>query len=70
MPPATHSIANVPYRVFFVHREFASKKTEVAAKFVRASLNGWQEYLRDPAPAHALILKLNPAQMQFTLQTP
>ncbi|MCX6608936.1 MAG: ABC transporter substrate-binding protein [Acidobacteria bacterium] len=62
-----------PYRVFFVHREFASKNPEVTAKFVRASLKGWQEYLRDPAPAHALILKLNPAQnaaqMQFTLDT-
>ena len=61
-----------PYRVFFVHKEFRHKNPEITAKFVRASLKGWQEYLRDPAPAHALILKLNPAQnaaqMQFTLQ--
>jgi NitT/TauT family transport system substrate-binding protein len=28
---------------------------------VRASIRGWREYLRDPAPAHAAISKLNPA---------
>ena len=33
----------------------------MAGKFVRASLRGWREYLNDPAPAHALISKLNPA---------
>ena len=62
-----------PYRVFFVHKDYLAKNPEITAKFVRASLKGWQEYLRDPAPAHALIQKLNPAQnadqMQFTLQT-
>lgn len=62
-----------PYRVFFVHKEFLNRNPEATAQFVRASLKGWQEYLRDPAPAHAIILKLNPAQnaaqMEFTLQT-
>ena len=62
-----------PYRVFFVHNTYLEKHPETTAKFVRASLKGWQEYLRDPAPAHALILKINPAQnaaqMQFTFQT-
>ena len=62
-----------PYRVFFVHKGFLNKNPEATAKFVRASLKGWQEYLRDPAPAQAVILKLNPAQnaaqMEFTLQT-
>ena len=45
---------------------------EVTTKFVRATIRGWQEYLRDPGPANALILKLNPAQnpaqMAYTLQ--
>jgi NitT/TauT family transport system substrate-binding protein len=31
------------------------------ARFVRASLRGWREYLTDPAAAHAVIVKLNPA---------
>jgi NitT/TauT family transport system substrate-binding protein len=51
-----------PYRVFFADRRFAEKQPEAVRKFVHASLQGWQEYLRDPAPAHALILKANPAQ--------
>jgi NitT/TauT family transport system substrate-binding protein len=61
-----------PYRVFFVRKDYMAQHPEVAAKFVRATIKGWQEYLRDPGPANALILKLNPAQspsqMQFTLQ--
>ena len=39
---------------------------------MRASLQGWREYLRDPDPANALIQKGNPAQkaelMAFTAQ--
>ena len=39
---------------------------------MRASLRGWREYLNDPAPAHAMISKLNPALtpdwMQFSWQ--
>jgi NitT/TauT family transport system substrate-binding protein len=61
-----------PYRVFFTRRDYLEQHPDVVAKFVRASIKGWQDYLRDPAPANALILKLNPAQnpaqMQFTLQ--
>jgi len=61
-----------PYRVLFVRKDFMEQHPDVAAKFVRASIKGWQEYLRDPAPANALILKLNPAQnpaqMAYTLQ--
>jgi NitT/TauT family transport system substrate-binding protein len=61
-----------PYRVLFVRNEYMNQHPDVAAKFVRASIKGWQEYLRDPAPANALILKLNPAQsaaqMAYTLQ--
>jgi NitT/TauT family transport system substrate-binding protein len=50
-----------PYRVMFVTRDFLQQHPEMAGKFVRASLRGWREYLNDPAPAHALISKLNPA---------
>jgi NitT/TauT family transport system substrate-binding protein len=61
-----------PYRVFFTQRGLIDKHPEIVAKFVRATIKGWQEYLRDPGPANALILKLNPAQnstqMKFTLQ--
>jgi len=61
-----------PYRVLFVRKDYMEQHPDVAAKFVRATIKGWQEYLRDPGPANALILKLNPAQnpaqMQYTLQ--
>lgn len=61
-----------PYRLFFVHREYMEKQPEATEKFVKASIRGWEEYLRDPGPANALITKLNPAQnaaqIQFTLQ--
>ena len=61
-----------PYRVLFIRNDYMQQHPDVAAKFVRASIQGWQEYLRDPGPANALILKLNPAQnpaqMEYTLQ--
>ena len=50
-----------PYRVQFTTRDFAARNPDVVAKFVRASIRGWQEYLRDPGPTNALLLKLNPA---------
>ena len=59
-----------PYRVMYTTRTFLQQHPEVVGKFVRASLKGWREYLNDPAPAHAMIVKLNPALnpqwMQFT----
>jgi NitT/TauT family transport system substrate-binding protein len=61
-----------PYRVFFSRRDYLDQHPDIAAKFVRATIKGWRDYLIDPAPANALILKLNPAQspdqMQFTIQ--
>ncbi len=61
-----------PYRVYFTRKDNIEQHPDVVAKFVRASIKGWKEYLRDPGPANALILKLNPAQnaeqMEFTLQ--
>jgi NitT/TauT family transport system substrate-binding protein len=61
-----------PYRVMYTTRNFLLQHPEIVAKFVRASLKGWKDYLNDPAAAHALIAKLNPALnpdwMQFTWQ--
>jgi NitT/TauT family transport system substrate-binding protein len=61
-----------PYRVQFTTRDFAAQHPDVVAKFVRASIRGWQEYLRDPAPTNAMLLQLNPAlnpaQETYTVQ--
>ena len=61
-----------PYRVFFTRRDYIEQHPEIVSKFVRATIKGWQEYLRNPGPANAMILKSNPAQnpaqMQYTLQ--
>jgi NitT/TauT family transport system substrate-binding protein len=51
-----------PYRIFFVDKRYLDRQPEAVRKFVQASIAGWREYLRDPGPAHALILKSNPAQ--------
>jgi NitT/TauT family transport system substrate-binding protein len=50
-----------PYRVQFTTRDMALNHPDVVAKFVRASIRGWQEYLRNPGPTNAQLLKLNPA---------
>jgi NitT/TauT family transport system substrate-binding protein len=61
-----------PYRVVYATQDFIRQHPEIVAKFVRASVKGWKDYLNDPRPAHALIAKLNPALnaewMQFTWQ--
>ena len=61
-----------PYRVMYTTRDFAQQHPEVVAKFVRASLKGWKDYMKDPTAAHAMIAMLNPALnpewMQFTWQ--
>ena len=50
-----------PYRVMFTTRDFLQQHPDTVAKFVRASIRGWREYLQNPAPAHQTIAKLNPA---------
>jgi NitT/TauT family transport system substrate-binding protein len=50
-----------PYRVQFTTRDFAAQHPDVVAKFVRASIHGWQDYLHDPGPSNAYLLTLNPA---------
>jgi NitT/TauT family transport system substrate-binding protein len=50
-----------PYRVSFTTRDFIAQHPELVARFVRASIRGWQAYLADPTATDALLLKLNPA---------
>jgi NitT/TauT family transport system substrate-binding protein len=50
-----------PYRVFFTSRAYAQEHPEVVAKFTKASIRGWRDYMNDPTAANALIEKLNPA---------
>ncbi len=61
-----------PYRVQFTTRDFALQHADIVQKFVRASIRGWQEYLRNPDATNAHLLKLNPAlnpaQEAFTAQ--
>jgi NitT/TauT family transport system substrate-binding protein len=61
-----------PYRVFFTSRAFLQQHPDTVAKFVRASLRGWRDYLKNPDDINAAIAKLNPAlsvpQMQFSYQ--
>ncbi len=52
---------------------FLDKHPEAAAGFVRASLEGWRDYFRDPAPANALIQRDNPKmtsdRIAFAIET-
>lgn len=46
-----------PYRVMFTSREYLARNPDIVAKFVRASVRGWVDYLTgDPAPANALLV--------------
>src|SRR6267154_533353 len=50
-----------PYGTTMVaKRDFAEKNPDVAARFVKASLEGWKSYMSNPAPANALIKVDNP----------
>jgi NitT/TauT family transport system substrate-binding protein len=61
-----------PYRVMFTTHSLLQQHPDIVAKFVRASLKGWNDYLNDPVAANAAIAKLNPALspdwMQFSWQ--
>jgi NitT/TauT family transport system substrate-binding protein len=61
-----------PYRVFLTSRSFLQQHPEIVAKFVRASLRGWRDYLVHPDDVNAAIGKLNPAmsvpQMKFSYE--
>jgi NitT/TauT family transport system substrate-binding protein len=62
-----------PYRVIFASTTFLHDHPDLVAKFVRASLRGWRDYLADSTVANAEISKLNPAmskdQMEFSTET-
>jgi NitT/TauT family transport system substrate-binding protein len=48
-----------PYRVMLTSQKFLAEHPDVVAKFVRASVKGWVDYLTgDPAPGNALIAAL------------
>jgi NitT/TauT family transport system substrate-binding protein len=50
-----------PYGTTMVaNHSFVDKNPDAAARFVKASLEGWRSYLYDPAPANALIKTDNP----------
>ena len=62
-----------PYgTTFVVTKAFLDKKPDVVARFVRASLQGWRDYLKNPGPANALIKADNPKmpddQIAFGIQ--
>ena len=50
-----------PYRVQFTTRDYAAQHADIVTKFVRASIRGWNDYLHNPGPTNAYLLKLNPA---------
>lgn len=53
-------------------RDFLDNNREVVEKFVRASMQGWKDYLTNPGPANALIMEDNPKmtedQIAFALK--
>jgi NitT/TauT family transport system substrate-binding protein len=59
-----------PYRVFFTSSSYLRQHPDIVAKFVRASIRGWRDYMLDPSLVNADLMKLNPAQqpaeMKFT----
>jgi NitT/TauT family transport system substrate-binding protein len=62
-----------PYGTTMVaNRAFVDKRPDVAARFVKASLEGWKSYLTDPAPGNVLIKADNPkmsdAQIAFGVE--
>jgi NitT/TauT family transport system substrate-binding protein len=62
-----------PYRVMFTGREFLAKHPDVVARFVRASVRGWMDYLTgDPAPANKILAEkrndLTPEFMAYSIK--
>ncbi|MHC2468949.1 NitT/TauT family transport system substrate-binding protein [Bradyrhizobium embrapense] len=62
-----------PYGSTIVTTErMVAEKPDVVARFVRASLEGWRDYLQNPAPANGLIKADNPkmtdGQIAFAIE--
>ncbi len=50
-----------PYRVFYTQSAYLDQHPEIVQNFVTASLQGWHDYLADPAKTNLLLQKLNPS---------
>ncbi len=62
-----------PYGSTIVTTEkMVAEKPDVVARFVKTSLEGWRDYLKDPAPANALIkidnTKMTDGQIAFAIE--
>jgi NitT/TauT family transport system substrate-binding protein len=62
-----------PYGSTIVTTEkMMAEKPDVVARFVKASLEGWRDYIKDPAPGNALIKADNPkmtdGQIAFAIE--
>ncbi|WP_407178643.1 ABC transporter substrate-binding protein [Bradyrhizobium sp. STM 3562] len=62
-----------PYGSTIVTTEkMIAEKPDVVARFVKASLEGWRDYIKDPAPGNALIKADNPkmtdGQIAFAIE--
>lgn len=62
-----------PYRVMFTSNEFLAKHPDIVAKFVRASITGWVDYLNgDPTPGNKLLADrrndLTPEFMAYSIK--
>jgi NitT/TauT family transport system substrate-binding protein len=62
-----------PYGATIVTTEkMIAEKPDVVARFVKASLEGWRDYMKNPAPANALIKADNPkmtdGQLEFAFK--
>lgn len=58
---ASSELGYEPYRAIFGSRDYLQHNPEVVAKFVRASLRGWVDYLTgDPTPANDRLRQLRP----------
>ncbi len=56
-----------PYRVFFTSKTFLAEHPEIVDKFVKASIEGWRNYLTDPSMVNAQLTRLNPAMSRATV---
>lgn len=62
-----------PYRVIFTSKQFVQEHPEIVAKFVKASMQGWKNYLANPSLVDGELSRLNPnmspEQMKFSIDT-
>ena len=50
----------VPYRVFLTTQDFIKQHPDVVKGFVKASIRGWKEFMKDPQPVFKELMRLNP----------